>query len=288
MTFALALHGGAGATRNLDYLSIIDHMTGLVEAARDKLTLGASALDVAIDTVAEMETSGLYVAGRGGSPNLSGGYELDASVMDGQTGRAGAVAALQGYQNPIQVARLVMEQTPHVLLAGDGAAAFAAEHGCARIPAGRWFTHAGAGESNFAPKPWPISTVGCAVLDIDGRLAAATSSGGVFSKMPGRIGDSPIIGAGTWADDRVSVSCTGSGELFLRQAAAAKIAWRVAGGQSLQDAATATLAEIAAAGGEGGVAAVSRDGCVALPFNAEGMKRAWLTGQGQIGATVFE
>ena len=288
MSPALALHGGAGASRKLDYARILLHLTGLVEAARDRLVRGDAALDVAVAIVAEMELSGLYVAGRGGSPNLAGEYELDASVMDGRTGAAGAVGALQDFQNPIEVARRVMERTDHVFLVGKGAADFARTQGLPTIPDEGWFTHAAVGEANFAPRPSAPGTVGCAVLDKDGHLAAATSSAGVFDKLPGRIGDSPVIGAGNWADEMVAISCTGSGEAFLRTAAAAQIAWRRSIGEPLDAAASGLLERIRKLGGEGGVAAVDRDGTIALPFNAEGMKRGWLTSNGEIGAAVFD
>jgi isoaspartyl peptidase/L-asparaginase-like protein (Ntn-hydrolase superfamily) len=285
---ALALHGGAGASRTLEYSAILADMRGLVEAARDRLARGDSALDVAVAVVAEMEASGLYVAGKGGSPNLAGEYELDACLMDGSTGLAGAVASLQGFESPVAVARLIMEKTPHVMLAGKGAQAFALSHGAREISGDGWFTHAGAGESNYSPGVLPRGTVGCSVLDGEGRLAAATSSGGVFDKMPGRIGDSPIIGAGAWADERVAISCTGQGELFIRRAAAAQIAFRMRFGETLQMAADATLSEIAALGGEGGLAAVDCHGNVYLPYNAEGMKRAFLNSNGQIGSAIFD
>jgi L-asparaginase/beta-aspartyl-peptidase (threonine type) len=285
---ALALHGGAGASRKLEYSAILADMAGLAEAARDRLARGDSALDVAVSVVAEMEASGLYVAGRGGSPNLDGEYELDACLMDGSTGLAGAVASLQGFESPIAVARLIMEKTPHVMLTGKGAQHFARSLGAREISGEDWFTPAGAGESNHAPGALARGTVGCSVLDSEGRLAAATSSGGVFDKMPGRIGDSPIIGAGAWADGRVAVSCTGQGELFIRRAVAAQIAFRMAFGETLQAAADAALAEIAALGGEGGLAAVDRLGNVHLPYHAEGMKRAYLNSDGEIGAAIFD
>jgi beta-aspartyl-peptidase (threonine type) len=288
MSPVLALHGGAGASRKLDYTHILIHLRGVVELARDRLRRGDAALDVAVAIVAEMELSGLYVAGRGGSPNLAGEYELDAALMDGRTGAAGAVGALQGFQSPIAAARRVMERTEHVFLVGKGAADFARMEGLPVIPGEGWFTHAGAGEANFAPGRGARGTVGCAVLDAKGHLAAATSSAGVFDKLPGRIGDSPVIGAGTWADAQVAISCTGSGEAFLRTAAAAQIAWRRSAGEPLAAAASGLLDRIAKLGGEGGVAAVDRDGAIALPFNAEGMKRAWLTRDGEIGAAVFD
>ena len=283
---SLALHGGAGAVKSRDYGREVPHMQGLVEAARDRLSAGASALDVAVETVAALEASGLYVAGRGASPNLAGVYELDASLMDGATMKAGAVAALTGFRSPIAVARCVMERTSHVMLAGEGAAAFAAEQGMARIddPA-RWFTRAAA---ELDDAGHAHGTVGCVVRDAEGRLAAATSTGGTFGKLPGRVGDTPVVAAGTWADGTVAVSSTGIGEYFIRTAAAAQVAFRVRfGGQSLSEAADSVLGEIAALGGDGGLIALDAEGNLTLPYNSEGMKRAWLSPDGQLGAAVF-
>lgn len=286
---AMVIHGGAGPLRDRDYAREIGHMRGLIEAGRDRLLAGADALDVVVETVAALEASGLYVAGRGASPNTDGLYELDASLMHGPSRRAGAVAALVGFRSPIAAARAVMEKTPHVMLAGAGAAAFAAAEDLARIedPAA-WFTHAWRSEPAPARAVTAPGTVGCVVLDRTGALAAGTSTGGVFGKLPGRVGDSPIPGAGVWADDRVAVSCTGAGEMFVRAAVAAQVAHRIRfAGQEVGDAARAALAEVAALGGDGGLIALTADGRIAAPYNSQGMKRAALFPDGRIVSAVF-
>lgn len=285
---ALVLHGGAGARRSKNYDREVVHMREVVQAMTARLNAGASALDVAVEAVVMLEDSGLYVAGRGASPNLDGRYELDASLMDGATQKAGAVAALQGFRNPVIAARVVMEKTPHVMLAGQGAADFARDQKLEPVTdTDSWFTHAGQGEDNHPPGTLAHGTVGCVVLDEKGRLAAATSTAGVFGKMPGRVGDTPIPAAGTWADGHAAVSCTGQGEYFIRTAAAAQTAWRVAANQPLGQAARAVVDQIDAMGGDGGLIALDRHGNRTDPFNSQGMKRAWLDVSGEIGVEVF-
>jgi beta-aspartyl-peptidase (threonine type) len=285
---ALILHGGAGARRERNYDAEVAHMREVAEAMKIRLDAGDSALDVATAAVVMLEDSGLYVAGRGASPNLAGAYELDASIMDGATRRAGAVAALQGFRNPVVAARAVMDRTPHVMLAGEGAALFAHDQGLEPIAdEAAWFTQAGQGEDNHPPGTLSHGTVGCCVLDAQRRLAAATSTAGVFGKMPGRVGDTPIPAAGTWADGRVAVSGTGQGEYFIRVAATAQVGWRVGAGQSLGEATQAVIDEIGAMGGDGGLIALDAQGNIAHPFNSQGMKRAWLTPAGEIGVEVF-
>ncbi|WP_304271453.1 isoaspartyl peptidase/L-asparaginase family protein [Brevundimonas naejangsanensis] len=273
---ALILHGGAGARRERNYDAEVVHMREVVEAMKARLDAGASALDVAVEAVVMLEDSGLYVAGRGASPNLAGDYELDASIMDGATGKAGAVAALQGFRNPVVAARAVMDRTPHVMLAGNGAARFAAEQGLARVeePAA-WFTGAGKGEDNHPPGVLSHGTVGCCVLDSQGRLAAATSTGGMTAKRWGRVGDVPVIGAGTYASnaDGCAVSATGSGEYFIRATVARDICSRTATGASVQQAADAEIAEVGSIGGDGGVIVMGKDGVHAFSMNTSGMYR---------------
>jgi L-asparaginase/beta-aspartyl-peptidase (threonine type) len=278
--WALALHGGAGPTRKRTYEPEEAHMAELLAQGAAALEGGAPALDVVQAMVAALEASGLHVAGRGASPNQDGVWELDAAIMDGATRRAGAVAALCGFTSPIGAARAVMEKTPHVLLVGAGASAFATAQQLEAVgDPNAYYTPATS--RLVTPGELAHGTVGAVARDTQGRLAAATSTGGLLHKMPGRVGDTPLIGAGTWADQRVGVSCTGQGELFIRANVAADVSARmVYARQSLHAAAAGALADMAALGGDGGLIAVSADGDVATPYVSEGMKRGIATSRG--------
>jgi len=210
--------------------------------------------------------------------------------MDGSTQAAGSVATLVGFKSPITVARMVMDKTPHVMLTGEGAACFAADQRAAMIDdPDAWFTRAGVGEDNHPPGGLAHGTVGCVALDRAGRLAAGTSTGGVFGKMPGRVGDTPLIGAGTWADGTAAVSCTGQGEYFIRTGAAAEVSARMRlAGETLETATAAAIAEIGRLGGDGGMIALDRDGRIAMPYNSQGMKRACLHPDGRVEVMVFD
>lgn len=282
MTYALALHGGAGHLNPDTTDQTESHMHQLAGTGAARLKSGDAALDVIVDLVAEMEDCGLYVAGRGASPNHNGDYELDASVMCGDTRRAGAVAALQGFRHPVRIARDIFERTPHVMLAGEGAAQFARSIKAeAVVEAKAYYTPADTHNGNGGDLP--TGTVGAVALDVEGRLAAATSTGGTLNKMPGRIGDSPLIGVGCWADTRVAVSCTGQGEYFIRAAVAADISARMRyGGMKIKDACIGALSDMERLGGEGGLIAIDRKGRIMAPFNAPGMRRALVHADGRI------
>lgn len=285
----LLLHGGAGVTPGRDYRLVEDHLAELVAAGGRRLVAGAAALDVVEWAVAELESSGLYVAGRGSAPNRSGTHEFDASIMDGSGPRAGAVACLRGVVSPIAAARLVMDETPHLMLAGDGATAFARDCGLEAIPGPRWFRMpVGVTADDIEDETRAHGTVGAVALDSDGRLAAATSTGGTFGKRAGRVGDTPLIGVGTWADREVAASCTGIGECFILAGGAGEIGARMRlAGESVETAAAAMLARVRALGGDGGVIALDRRGNATMPFNSGGMKRAMARAGGETAVAIY-
>ncbi len=288
MTYALAIHGGAGARPEIDYTRQLEHMAALIASGRAMLSDGSNALDVVTEMVVELEASGLYVAGKGASPNSDGHVELDASIMDGRDCSAGAVAAIRNVRSPIRVARCVMEQTPHVMLAGEGARTFAEKQGLDLVddPA-RYFKRpdrevlAAAGSRH--------GTVGAVALDRRGNLAAATSTGGIFKKLTGRVGDTPVVGSGTWADTQVAVSCTGVGEYFMRGCSAHDVAARMNYGRvTLAEASAAALDVVAELGGDGGLIAVDRTGNIVMPYNSKGMKRAAVSDSMEPMILVFD
>lgn len=272
--YALALHGGAGPVAGRDYTVTEKHLGELAQECERWLANGRSALDVVEYAVAELESSGLYVAGRGSAPCSAGHVELDASIMDGKTREAGAVAALRDFVNPVAVARGVMQKTPHVMLAGNGAMEFARDHHFDEVldPANYYTLPVGVTDIDI--QDIAHGTVGAVALDSSGGLAAATSTGGTFGKLHGRVGDTPLIGPGTWADDNIAISCTGTGEHIIRSGGASAIAFRYRSGVALRDAIQEILDEVKRLGGDAGVIAITRSAEMAMPYNSDGMKRA--------------
>jgi isoaspartyl peptidase/L-asparaginase-like protein (Ntn-hydrolase superfamily) len=285
--YALALHGGAGAVAGRDYAVTEKHLGELARECESWLTDGRCALDVVEHAVAELEACGLYVAGRGSAPNSAGHVELDASIMDGRSREAGAVAALCDFVNPVRVARGVMEKTPHVMLAGTGALEFARANGFVEVvdPADYYTLPVGVTSDDI--QDIAHGTVGAVALDVTGGLAAATSTGGTFGKLHGRIGDTPLIGPGTWADDIIAISFTGTGEHIIRAGGATAIAFRYRSGIALVDAIEATLNEVKRLGGDAGVIAVTSDGEIAMPYNSQGMKRASVSTDSTLTVATF-
>jgi beta-aspartyl-peptidase (threonine type) len=272
--YAVALHGGAGPVPGRDYAITEAHLRELAQSCESRLAAFEHAVDVVEFAVAELESCGLYVAGKGSAPNTAGYVELDASIMHGPSREAGAVAAVVGVVNPVSVARGVMEKTSHVLLAGRGALKFAREHEFALVSDADTYYVLPVGVTAEDVTQQKHGTVGAVALDSSGALAAATSTGGTFMKMEGRVGDTPMIGPGTWADDEIAVSFTGTGEHIIRSGGAIAIAHHYAAGATLAEAADRVLAEIKRLGGDAGVIAVTKTAEIVMPYNSDGMKRA--------------
>ena len=289
---AIALHGGAGTIERgamseeleATYRAFLDDA---ITRGYEQLREGRAGLDVVVNVIQLMEDSPLFNAGRGAVYTWEGTHELDASIMHGKHLDAGAVAGVSTVKSPIALARAVMEDSPHVMLASRGAEAFALEHGFDPVSPEYFATErrrealeAYKANEQAGLKPeadHKFGTVGVVVLDEAGNLVAGTSTGGMTGKRWGRIGDSPVIGAGTYADNRsCAVSATGHGEYFIRHTVARDICARMQfGGATLEEAAnTVVMEELIEADGEGGIVAVDLSGRVALVFNTSGMYRA--------------
>ena len=302
----IALHGGAGTilkSRMTPEREAAYHagLRACLTAGLDVLRAGGSALDAVTAAVMALEDDPLFNAGRGAVYTTDARHEMDAAIMDGATRECGAITGICGPRHPVLAARAVMEQTDHVLLAGEGARRFCAGAGLEIMPAAWFGTEARLTalheemqrrELGLADDGDPArkhGTVGAVALDRLGHLAAATSTGGMTAKMPGRVGDSPLIGAGTWADDETAaVSATGHGEYFIRWAVGHEIDARMRwGGQSLSQAAGDVVAELGQRGGSGGLVSVDRQGNICLPFNSSGMYRAWCGQDGEIHTGIY-
>jgi len=285
----IAIHGGAGVLRS-DKPGA-HHRAALaraLDAGYEILRAGGASLDAVAAAVVVLEDDPLFNAGRGSCLNSDGAAEMDAAIMEGSALRAGAVAAVRRIRNPILAARAVMEKTRHVLLAAEGAERFARAQGL-KLESPAYFRTARQAAALRKGRKRHHGTVGAVALDRAGNLAAATSTGGYTGKMPGRIGDSPLIGAGTYADDRAcAISATGLGEAFIRAAVAHDICARMRyRGSSLAAATTAALRNVAQLGGDGGLVAVDRRGNVAMPFNTEGMLRACIDARGRRSIAIW-
>ena len=299
----LLIHGGAGG---IDRSRIGERQDREIRGALERalaagealLESGGSALDAAEAAVCVLEDDPYFNAGRGAVLTHEGKIELDAAIMDGSNRSAGAVTGISSPRNPITLARAVLEKSEHVLLSGQGADDFAAEAGVKRVAPDYFVTDARrrqleqlrAGSLAALDVEYKYGTVGAVALDSAGNVASATSTGGMTAKRWGRVGDSPLIGAGTYADNRsAAVSATGSGEYFIRAVAAHQLAERVriAGG-TLQQALDSTLADIASLGGEGGLIAVSAAGEMAWGFNTPGMYRGRADASGRKVALYSE
>jgi len=315
--WGLVIHGGAGTIRResltpekeAEYRA---KLTEALQAGHAVLARGGTSLDAVGAAIRILEDSPLFNAGKGAVFNHDGQNEMDSSIMDGRTLKAGAVAGLHHVKNPIALARQVMEKSPHVMMVGDGAEAFAKEQGLELVPAEyfrteeRWEQLQKALEKEKASQGQPPSslgpsrdpatgeekfgTVGAVALDQAGNLAAGTSTGGMTNKRYGRVGDSPIIGAGTYANARCAVSATGHGEYFIRYTVARDICARLEYlDLPLQEAASSLVMDVLVkAGGEGGVIAMDSQGQVAMPFNSAGMYRGYMGEDGTAHVAIFQ
>ena len=309
--FGIVIHGGAGTIERSTMTPEKEraYRAGLeraLTAGYEILKRGGSSLDATEAAVRVLEDDPHFNAGKGSVFTSAGTNEMDAAIMDGKTLAAGAVAVLKHVKNPINLARLVMEKSGHVMMDGKGSEAFAKENGIELVDQKYFFTQdrwealqkikaaekhrtSGAGKIVVITDQDRHGTVGAVALDKHGDLAAATSTGGTTNKLPGRIGDTPVIGAGTYANNQTcAVSCTGDGEYFIRAAAAHEVsALMKYRSMTLQEAAQAALDAVKKLGGTGGLIAIDRNGDIALPFNTNGMYRGYVDPNGNFVVEIY-
>ncbi len=283
---AIVVHGGCG---RIEAATVAERLEGVRQAAArgfEVLRAGGTSLDAVEAAVEVLEELPLFNAGRGSVLNAEGEIETDASIMDGATRRAGAVACVRGILHPVQLARRVMETTPHVLLAGEGATRFAQSQGFPRLRPEDLIVDARRAQwerVRTAESQSEHGTVGAVACDLQGHVAAATSTGGMVNKLPGRTGDTPLIGCGTWADARLAVSCTGHGEQIIRMTLARLAAFQYESSSDAQRAGEAALAELnATAAGDAGLILVDRQGRVAFCKNTPNMPVCAISHQGTL------
>ena len=304
--YALAIHGGAG-TMTKEKLSpeleraYRDKLREAAEAGAKVLQTGGTALDAVTSAIVILEDSELFNAGKGAVFTAEGKNELDSSIMDGSNLNAGAVAGVTRVKNPILLAKAVMQFSPHVMLQGAGAESFAQQQGVVMVDPSYFYTQlrwqqlqnakaAGKGATLDHDGDFKFGTVGAVALDSHGNLAAGTSTGGMTNKQFGRIGDSPIIGAGTYANNQsCAVSATGHGEYFIRATVARNICAQMEyGGKTLEQATQSiVMQQLVDMGGSGGVIAVDKDGNISLVFNTEGMYRASVSDKQALQIKIF-
>ena len=298
--FGIVVHGGAGVLSNLtkEQQNIIEReLSTTLIVAYDMLKKGSSSLDVVEFAVSEFEDSPLFNAGRGSVYTSDETQEMDASIMYGLDRSAGAVASVKNIKNPIKLARKVFEQTEHVLLVGEGAESFARSIGeTTEDPA---YFHSEKNlkrlrkvKSKIAKNYLiqdKIGTVGAVALDKSGNISAATSTGGMTNKMPGRVGDTPIIGSGTWAQNKIcGVSSTGHGEFFIKFQVAKEVCTRIEYlNQSLEESSQDIIDELKEIGATGGLIAIDKDANVSTPFNTDGMIRGSITNKSDLNVAIY-
>tara|TARA_B100001287_G_scaffold108333_1_gene91275 strand:+ start:611 stop:1573 length:963 start_codon:yes stop_codon:yes gene_type:complete len=298
--FGIVVHGGAGVLSNLStekQLEIENKVKNTLISAYKILENGGSSMDAVEFAVSEFEDSSLFNAGKGSVYNADEVQEMDASIMNGKDRSAGAVASVKTIKNPIKLARKVLEETNHILLVGEGAEIFAKNIGETIVDKSYFYSEKNLRRLYKAKKKLitkniiedRIGTVGAVALDKDGNIAAATSTGGMTNKMPGRVGDTPIIGSGTWAQNDVcGVSSTGHGEFFIKYQVAKEVCTRMEYlNETLDKASSDIIQDLSKIDARGGVIAIDKNANISMPFNTDGMIRGSFTNKSQLLVAIY-